>query len=380
MFKKLVKFALKIVGKKIGVEVGSRGMKTLSDSDIEKELIKADPFSGFILAKGAKGAVTRSIADEDSFVKGLEVEFEEEFASDLEIKQIFKEEAVGSKLLDLDKLAEDEDKKSRGIFSFALAVKYMASIGFRVIKRYLSQRDHDFYPTVVEEILREFYLAKFGAFFWNHMKQKSRQMWEPGFDNKQYAGTYFLEKLNNLVKQNPGTIIDLVGHSAGSIAICNMMKLIGSSSFKHIKIRNIIFLAPACTCKLFYEEIYQHPERFRSLLMFTMKDSCEKKDRLVPLLYPRSLLYLISGILEEEGKGADVEILGLERHITGKAPYDSGPLISIHNYFREKNRLVLSVTEGEQPPGYNSTSKKHGDFDNDPPTLQSIMDIIRKTR
>ena len=34
--------------------------------------------------------------------------------------------------------------------------------------------------------------------------------------------------------------------------------------------------------------------------MFTMTDENEKKDRLVPVIYPHSLLYLVSGVVEPE--------------------------------------------------------------------------------
>ncbi|MCP4157246.1 MAG: hypothetical protein GY757_56570 [bacterium] len=380
LFKELLKIAIKILLKKLGLDVGGRGVKSLPDNVLDKELQKDDPFADYRFIEGAKGPVGRSVANEKSLLNSLEAELEEEFACHKQIKTIVQDEVPKTRLIDKDKLAENEKNKRRGIFTAAAVIKNTARIAFRVIKRHVEKRDHGFYPTVIEEILREFYIADLGAWFWKGMKDKSVDMFRDnhGREGEElYAGTYFLEKLDAFCREHPDTTVDLTGHSAGSIAICNLVKT-AAASFQNIKIRHIIFLAPACRCDLFYREICLHPERFETFRMFTMSDEHETCDSLVPVIYTRSLLYFIAGLLEEGGDDYDHPILGLQIHSEAEAPYDFEPLLSIREFLTKQgaHRVVYSVTDPQQDPGFNTTSGKHGDFDNDTPTLESIAHIL----
>ena len=172
--------------------------------------------------------------------------------------------------------------------------------------------------------------------------------------------------------------LDLVGHSAGAIAICNLVSRTMARkevfSFNHI-----ILLAPACTTELFQTTLLANPSRYRSLRIFTMTDENECRDMLVPYLYTRSLLYLISGILEDEGRAFDASLLGLQRHIAFRHPYDTDTLKPLHDYLYENgsDRLCFSQTVEGAPVGLQTRSLKHGDFDDDPDTLASITAILK---
>ncbi|MEO1161327.1 MAG: hypothetical protein AAFW74_12890, partial [Pseudomonadota bacterium] len=234
------------------------------------------------------------------------------------------------------------------------------------------------YPTVIEEILREFYLADFGEWIWARMKTVAEQMWLPNegsLDEDSHPGTYFLKKLAAHQSANPSFSVDFVGHSAGSIAICHMLRSADAAG-NLPQIRNIVFLAPACLTTLMHEEIISHPDRFADFRMFTMDDEFEQKDRLVPLIYPRSLLYLISGALEME---VDIPVAGMTRFWTGEEPFDDAHLSETAAWLKEagKDRNVLSVTDGG-PDGMRSRSDKHGDFDNDPETLASLTHMVSR--
>jgi len=141
-----------------------------------------------------------------------------------------------------------------------------------------------------------------------------------------------------------------------------------------LSFRNVLFLAPACTSQLFKDEIIGGSERFKMFRMFTMSDDLEIKDRLVPAVYTRSLLYLISGVLEED---ADTPIVGLELHSRGKPPFDSPTLMSVHQYLHEDGcqRLILSEILGAGA-GLNSSSHSHGEFDDDAITRESLLAIV----
>jgi hypothetical protein len=84
-----------------------------------------------------------------------------------------------------------------------------------------------------------------------------------------------------------------------------------------VKVRNELFLAPACRLDLFAGSVARKPDRFAHFRMFTMRDENEKRDRLVPFLYPRSLLYLVSGALEDI---PDAALAGLDHHIARAVP------------------------------------------------------------
>jgi hypothetical protein len=255
-------------------------------------------------------------------------------------------------------------------------VKLLAKVAYAVILRFVRGRDHGLYPTVVEEVLRELYLADFGAWVWSGMKDVAGAMWatnQAPINDDAHVGSYFLDKLAAYQKSNPGLAVDLIGHSAGSIAICQMFRAAAHRGIA-LSVRNVIFLAPACTSELFHQEIVSHPQRFAAFRMFTMSDAYESKDQLVPGVYTRSLLYFISGVLEQE---ADVPLAGLQRDLSEKPPYDAANLISIATWLQDagKNRIVLSVTSGSTP-GLISASTTHGDFDDDPLTRESLKAII----
>lgn len=108
-----------------------------------------------------------------------------------------------------------------------------------------------------------------------------------------------------------------------------------------------------------------------------MQDQYEQKDRLVPVLYTRSLLYFISGVLEAE---SDTCILGLQRHIIGNKPYDQEEILNdINKYLVLEDRMVYAVTKDDALEGLRSGSQRHGDFDNAGEiTLDSIFYLLKQ--
>ena len=105
-----------------------------------------------------------------------------------------------------------------------------------------------------------------------------------------------------------------------------------------------------------------------------MMDEVEKKDHLVPFIYTRSLLYFISGVLEEE---VDAPIAGMHRFWAGTKPFDDAYLVDTQNWLKAggKNRSVLSGTTGDNA-GLESKSVTHGGFDDDDATRKSLTHIV----
>jgi hypothetical protein len=377
LFGKLIKILVKKLSEKLGFDFaeGRGAGLTLSIDQIEAELCNKNPYENYTQTnlqsqgRGANASINLPSQSED-----LEGEFKFEIEADLELVSILRE----SKLT----IAKSGGGQSRGIIDTALLIKYIAKIAFRVIRRFVEKRDHDFYPTIIEELLRELYIAELGAWVWNSMKVKSNDMWK---DNaglsglNQFAGRYLFDKLVDYHKKNSDVQVNLVGHSAGSIAICNFLKMC-AINYPKLVFDKIIFMAPACRIELFRDEIVLHPDRYKTFRMYTMTDNKEKHDLLVPYVYTHSLLFLISGILENEGNDYDAYILGLERDIKALNPYDSVKEILDSNKFLFEvgsSRVAFSQTDTTTPEGLRTQSLSHGGFDDDEATISSIKFILQ---
>lgn len=394
-FKKLLVKIIKISGKQLGInlddsDLGGKGIGKMSDTQIEQQLQKEHPFEEVSVDPGGKSALF-DLGDEnitDAYLNTavqneLSVEFEDEIGEDYELIALAKapKPEPEAKLMSDQSSSENEVEGQKGIVSAAYLIKCAVRITLKVIKRYLKKRNHGFYPTIVEEVLREFYIADLGEWVWSGMKLKAENMWKLDAigtpDRKKHGGSYLLLRLKEYQEElkEPLTI-DLVGHSAGSIAICNLMNFVKTQHL-NFHFRNIIFMAPACTSALFNSNILSNQNLFDNIRIFTMEDKFETKDMLVPFIYPRSLLYFVSGLLEKEEY--DAPILGLQRHHSNKLPYDKMEiLLEISQYLKEEKRMVYSRTDENALPGFRASSLKHGNFDNDNElTLDSIVSIIK---
>ncbi len=125
---------------------------------------------------------------------------------------------------------------------------------------------------------------------------------------------------------------------------------------------------------------------FGDFYMFTMPDQLERRDAVLRpahaalgVVYPGSLLYVVSGMLEEE---IDAPLLGMVRFGTGQVPFDSQKLQKLRDYLATtgKERLTLSSVGGPPTAGkLASRATSHGAFSSDPTTMQSIQLIIQRS-
>jgi hypothetical protein len=224
----------------------------------------------------------------------------------------------------------------------------------------------------VEELLRAAYLADVGKFAWDAMKTKAQRMWiddgtAPGVTG--YGGGYILRRLEALQLARPDITIDVVGHSAGSIAICEMLAAIEADR-RRIRLRNILFLAPAVRLDLFARWIRRGPQIFKRFRMFTMTDAAEKEDRVGGSVYPRSLLYLVSGCFEDR---PDAGIVGMDRFLRRAVTSVGRDYDDVRGWLQEDTRLVYSPSGADAAQGLQTSALHHGDFDDDPATLASLL-------
>ena len=258
--------------------------------------------------------------------------------------------------------------------SWFKVAKAVAAIVCRVIRRFRAGRAHGMYVTLVEEVLRELYIDKIGqAGWWDRMKGDTADAFR---DGQQYCGTAFLTELKSQIDAcpTPPKKITLVGHSAGSIYICNLLKaaarLAPSLHF------DVIFEAPAATHALLASTVAAHGSRIRNFRQFGMSDERETADALVPVIYLSSLLYFISSMLEHD---TDEPLVGMARYLDKRDIYNADAFPNIEScrqfYAKYPNSLVCSFSNAG--PGLNSDGKHHGEFDDvDKPTMDSVSYIL----
>jgi hypothetical protein len=390
-FKALLKRVAGKVMEKLDVdETGTRGLG-LSPTQLEMELGRADrgaePFSrvdpGSLLDAGA----TLSPAEEAAFTQELEQDPDFGRAVDAIVQQIdaappgiaARSLASGTTHLSPDVLAQVRAEKDPAAAARAIGIplrliKGAVVILVKVIARFALKRDHGVHATVVEEILREFYAGDLLKQVWHLMKKDTADAFGP--DARRFGGTAMLAGIKALAATGRTPRILLVGHSTGAVYICNWLRAADEMLPPGVKFE-VVFLAPACTVQLFARTLEAHGGRISKFRMFAMKDELEKKDPMLSgmkLLYPRSLLYFISGVLEEK---SDVPVAGMQRFYSGARPFDPARYPEIGRVLQflgaTPDSRVWSTQSGM--PGRNSDSARHVDFD-DRTTVESLEFII----
>ncbi len=297
-----------------------------------------------------------------------------------------------------------KDSGTRGLVELYTVATYLARVLRGVLGRYAKKRDHGFYATCVEELVRGFKVAGSGfhewakALEWNRMKQDTADAFGPNPDV--HAGTALLARLQAAINAGLDLLrITLVGHSTGAIYIAHWIensKQYLPAALKH----DIIFLAPAITHDLFAKMLREHSDRVGKFRMFAMRDELERDDQVwgqdndLPggqdwrrFIYPSSLLYLVSGILESglspDGKWvdqADMPLVGMERFLSQAQIYPDAEFPSIQQarawLARDPSAIVWSKSIG-QSAGLNGDSCDHGAFDDNPLTLESVQHILQ---
>jgi hypothetical protein len=262
---------------------------------------------------------------------------------------------------------------TRGVITTTRLIKGAVAVLARTIKRFADRRDHGVYVTVIEEILAEFYLTNIGKWGWDLMKGDAADAFKP--DSGVHGGTAFLEGLKAYWETGARPRVILAGHSAGSVFICYLLQAAQNVLPPELKF-DVVLLAPACNFDLLAETLDKAEGHVAHCRMFTMQDEVEIKNQMLGPVFPRSILYFASGILEDE---RDKPLVGMHRYFSPNPPFDptSYPQVERGRQFLNltPDRTVWSVEDSG--PGLRSAADGHGEFDNqDPDTLASLKHIV----
>lgn len=271
--------------------------------------------------------------------------------------------------------------QTKGLLSWIAVARFAAKIVIAVLKRYHDGRDHGAYCTVVEEVLHSAYGNLLGAGIWNQMKKDTEDSFGTSPNSCAAAVVQQLKTLENAGQHF--SRITLVGHSTGAIYVCNFLDAAAKAGLKApVK---VVFLAPAVTYQRFAKAVSAHQASLlKSFRMFAMTDDRESSDRMLGVIYTRSLLYFVSGLLEGQPDPAgkwqsivDMPLVGMQRFLSHPTVFGQDPDIKIVTAFLngQASRTIWSPSALGQ--GLDSNASHHGDFDDqDPETLHSIQYFV----
>lgn len=164
--------------------------------------------------------------------------------------------------------------------------------------------------------------------------------------------------------------VHLVGHSAGSIFLAGVLDRLAELG---VPVASLTYLAPAIRTDVWMRQVLPHlrDRRVARFASFGLDDARELDDTCGAggvNVYQKSLLYLVSRALERTAKGqAEVPLVGMARFA---ATAVGGTTLA------EAVRGVggdLVWAPSEQPAVSRTDSTKHGGFDDDGPTMTSVM-------
>tara|TARA_R110000737_G_C14624499_1_gene494323 strand:- start:142 stop:2127 length:1986 start_codon:yes stop_codon:yes gene_type:complete len=300
--------------------------------------------------------------DPDKLLRSLEKKVEEELAVlDLDENNLLHWQNIPKETVtvssDLYQAIENDlnDKEQKGALGLRRVI-LIAKVLFKVVTRLRNGTHHGVHATIVEEIFQKFFVANIGRKVWGSMKKKAESMWELG-----NPGGDLLSALSEI----EGLQLELIGHSAGANCIGELISKISSKN-SQININNCILMAPATNYLEFKNTYIKHRNKYRKLTMFAMDDKRERNDVLLddyPILkyiYPSSLLYFISGVLENSSSEfpnkSDQPITGMTRYINRNSTYNN-------NHYQDFRDFISAAPENEII--VTNDIVDHGDFDND---------------
>lgn len=210
-----------------------------------------------------------------------------------------------------------------------------------------------------------------GPGIWGGMKSSAEHAIDrPQPDNPTGGGAWYVAGKLNAFCEQAGDHIELhaVGHSAG--AIFHSYFLSAAHELHVPTFASLQFLAPAIrvdTFKALLADKIGDAAMARKLTIFTMKKDFEKADDCASI-YHKSLLYLISNALEDVRA---TPILGLEESIRADAALKTLFGLAAPGEPHD-GEVVWSVTASDSGASA-STARSHGGFDDDAPTMDSVV-------
>jgi hypothetical protein len=335
------------------------------ETEIIEELQKPTPFADTVplLAEDSLVTTGESAQIEQTLLEDPGFTSDAEFVAGDPTSTLMSDELV-------PRSESDTGEADRGAVTAALLIGRCTVVIGRVIKRFVTKRHHGFYLTILEEILRGFYLGGVGKFFWDEMKKNIDNAFGFAPDS---GGTAFVDGLFQVLTANPELKVTLVGHSAGSIYACRLLRELPAKLPPSVKL-NLILVAAAIDMKSLAETLRGVGDRIEGFRSFGMSDERERIDAIFGKLFPSSLLYFVSGVLEDE---SDMPLAGMERFYApeyNQSGLEYIPAISAFEVCRHPHSFIWAPAD--HGDGKACDMHSHGGWVEAPATVRSVQYLI----
>ncbi|MGF1467270.1 MAG: hypothetical protein ACFCGT_14180 [Sandaracinaceae bacterium] len=285
-------------------------------------------------------------------------------------------------------LARALDSPAEAAISDAVAVARLAPrLLARVLDRIARGRDHGLYATVVEEVIRGVWLDHPARHLWASIKKDASDTFEADGGGQPRGGWLFVRELGQrIAATGRRPRLSVVAHSAGSIWACHLVEHLARcrSRADHplpadFALGRVAFLAPAVDAGRFDRTLTAHADVMGEVRLFSLRDALERGYWEIPVLYPASLLYFVSGVTED---AVDAPLVGMERYFTHEDVYREPAMVSLRRWVaQDPRRTVWSEVDGG--PGLRADSVRHGGFvavTGRDATMRSVRDFLQHER
>ncbi|MBT3611132.1 MAG: alpha/beta hydrolase, partial [Gammaproteobacteria bacterium] len=206
--------------------------------------------------------------------------------------------------------------------------------------------------------LVETLLGRSGRALWREMKYGAESGFTPKGDGAKVANT-FLQYLSESSQGLRAKKIHLAGHSAGSLLLGHLLNSLVEHNAKP-QIATVSLMAPTLTLDTYAAMYRPKMSNIDDMTVYNLSDQLELEDN-VAGIYGKSILHLISRVLEEGCSDGTVRpLLGLSRDVEEE---------NIENI----DDVDFVISQGDAQRNKNSTSRRHGDFERDPATMNHIL-------
>ncbi|HEY7523994.1 MAG TPA: C1 family peptidase [Candidatus Limnocylindrales bacterium] len=218
---------------------------------------------------------------------------------------------------------------------------------------------------------------------WREMKENAREASGPlkgGSPLDDPGVTLFIDRLKAYHEQHPDLEVHLVGHSAGSVLLASVVERLVAQK---IRVESLQLMGAAIRVDEFVDKVIPHLSSapgssgmVRRFTAYDLRDKAEADDVCpgppVPAIYHKSLLYFVARSLEPAPDRFEQPMIGLETAMRSSYTMPDGvsrPLLDVIGGAR--NLVVAPDSAGDADS--RSRAKGHGEFDDDPDTMTSVL-------
>ena len=237
--------------------------------------------------------------------------------------------------------------------------------------------------------LVEGFARKSMRWMWDEMKEnaalastripkKEAPVWPPPSGQKGRAmaelpgASLTVTRLKHYIEQADPDLVEvhLVAHSAGAIFLAGVLDRLDEAD---IPVASLSYLAPAIRTDQWVQDVLRHlrsgrVSRFASFGLNAERELNDVCGAGGVAVYQKSLLYLVSRALERSvGGSGDVPLVGMAKFANTAV----GGTTLADAVKKVDGMLVWSPAE--RPPSARSDATSHGGFDDDSPTMTSVM-------